>query len=63
MALGKNLLANVGEAREEGSVLGVGRLRGGEGTAAQSSVLVWETPWTEEPGRVHRVGLQRVGHD
>ena len=64
MALvGRNLLANAGEAREEGSVLGLGRLLGGEGTAAHSSVLVWETPWTEEPGRVQREGLQRVGHD
>ena len=29
-----------------------------------SSILVWKTPWTEEPGRLHTsMGLQRVGHD
>ena len=27
-----------------------------------SSVLAWEIPWTEEPGRLQSVGSQRVGH-
>ena len=27
--------------------------------ATPSSVLAWETPWTEEPGRVQSVGLQK----
>ena len=34
-----------------------------EEMAAHSSNLVWEIPWTEEPGRLQSVGLQRVGHD
>ena len=28
-----------------------------------SSILAWEIPWTEEPGRLQSTGLQRVGRD
>ena len=28
-----------------------------------SSILVWRIPWTEEPGGLQFVELQRVGHD
>ena len=28
-----------------------------------SSTLAWKIPWTEEPGRLRSMGLQRVGHD
>ena len=31
--------------------------------ATHSSILVWKIPWTEEPGRLQWMGLQRVGHD
>ena len=31
--------------------------------ATHSSILAWKTPWTEEPGRLQSVGLQRVRHD
>ena len=31
--------------------------------ATHSSILAWETPWTEEPGGLQFMGLQRVGHD
>ena len=34
----------------------------GRGNATYSSILVWEIPWTEEPGRLQSVGLQRVRH-
>ena len=34
-----------------------------EETAAPSSVLVWEIPWTEELGGLQSMGSQRVGHD
>ena len=27
--------------------------------AAHSSVLAWEIPWTEEPGRLQSMGLQK----
>ena len=26
------------------------------------SILVWKTPWTEEPGGRQSMGSQRVGH-
>ena len=28
-----------------------------------SSILAWRIPWTEDPGRLKSMGLQRVGHD
>ena len=34
-----------------------------EGTSTHSSILAWRIPWTEEPGRLQSIGLQRVGHD
>ena len=30
-----------------------------EGMAAHSSILAWRIPWTEEPGRLWSIGLQR----
>ena len=34
-----------------------------KGMATHSSVLAQRIPWTEEPGRLQSMGLQRVGHD
>ena len=34
-----------------------------EGMATHSSILVCRIPWTEEPGELQSVGLQRVRHD
>ena len=31
--------------------------------ATHSSVLPWKIPWTQEPGRLQSMGLQRVGQD
>ena len=31
--------------------------------AIHSSILAWRIPWTEEPGRLQSMELQRVGHD
>ena len=31
--------------------------------ATHFTILVWEIPWTEEPGELQPMGLQRVGHD
>ena len=28
-----------------------------------TSTLAWRIPWTEEPGRLQSMGLQRVGYD
>ena len=53
----KNLPANVGDAS---LIPGLGRKR--EEMATHSSILAWESPWTEEPGRESR-RLKRVRHD
>ena len=34
-----------------------------KGMATHSSILAWEIPWTEEPGELQSMGLQRVNHD
>ena len=34
-----------------------------KGKATHSSILAWNIPWTEEPGGLLSMGLQRVGHD
>ena len=31
--------------------------------ATQSSMLAWEIPWTEEPGRLQSMRVARVRHD
>ena len=31
--------------------------------ATHCSILAWKIPWTEEPGRLQFLGLQRIGHD
>ena len=33
-----------------------------KGMATHSSIIAWRIPWTEEPGGLQSVGLQRVGH-
>ena len=34
-----------------------------KGRATHSVILAWRKTWTEEPGRLMSMGLQRVGHD
>ena len=31
--------------------------------ATHASILAWEIPWTEEPGGLQSMGLQRVRHN
>ena len=31
--------------------------------ATHSSTLAWKIPWTEEPGRLQSMGLQRIRHN
>ena len=35
----------------------------GEGNGNPFSMLAWEIPWTEGPGRLPSMGSQRAGHD
>ena len=34
-----------------------------EGMETHSSILAWRIPWTEEPGGLQSIVLQRVRHD
>ena len=34
-----------------------------EGMATHPSILAWRMPWTEEPGGLQSMGLQRVRHN
>jgi len=34
-----------------------------KGMATHSSILAWRILWTEEPGGLQSIGLQRVGHN
>ena len=53
--------ANAGGKADVGLIPGLGISSGGGNT--HSSILAWEIPWTEEPGRLQFMVLQRVGHD
>ena len=58
----KNLLATAGDIKDMGSIPGSGRSPGG-GNVTHSSILAWRIPWTEKPGGLQSMGLQRIGHD
>ena len=34
-----------------------------KGMATYSSILAWRISWTEEPGKLQTMDLQRVGYD
>ena len=34
-----------------------------KGMATHSNILVWRIPWTEEPGKLQSMGLERVTHN
>jgi len=58
-AVVKNLPANAGDA---GSIPGSERSPG-VGNGNHSSIFAWEILWTEEPGRLQSMRLQKVRHD
>ena len=43
--------------------LWVGKIPWENEIATHSSILAWEIPWTEEPGGLQSMGLQRIRHD
>ena len=57
----KNTPAYAGDVKDAGSIPGLGRSFGKGNT--HSSILAWRIPWTEEPGELQSMGLQRAGHD
>ena len=44
------------------SIPGSGKSHGG-GNEISASTLAWKIPWTEEPGGLQSMGLQRVRQD
>ena len=51
-------------AMQETQVQSLGREEPLEkGIITHSGILAWRIPWTEEPGRLQAMGLQRVRHD
>ena len=56
----KNLHAS---AEVMGLIPGMGRSSGEKKMVTHSSILVWDIPWTEEPGELQSMGSQRVGHN
>ena len=61
-ARGEELDCTAGDTRDAGSILGQEDPLE-EGMATHSSSLAWTIPWTEEPGGLQSIGLQRVGHN
>ena len=64
----KNSLVNAGDIRDsdhdQTHVRSLGQKDPLEkGMASHSSILAWSILWTEEPGRLWFMGLQRVGQD
>ena len=53
----KNLPANAGDIRDAAPIPGSGRSPG-EGHGTHSSIIAWEIPRTEEPGRLQSIGSQ-----
>ena len=57
----KNPQVSGEDTRDVGSIPGLGRSPKEE-MATHSSILSWKIPWTEEPGGLQSMGLQRVQH-
>ena len=58
----KNPPVNEGDIRDAVSIPGLGRAPEKE-MATHSSILAWRIPWTEEPGGLQSMRLQRLRHD
>ena len=54
--------ATAGDTEDMGSIPGLGRALEQEMETC-SSILALEIPWTEEPGSLQFMGLQRVGYN
>ena len=58
----KSLPVNAGATGDSGSVSGLGRAPG-EGNSNPLQYSCRKTPWTEKPGGLQSMRLQRVGQD
>ena len=61
-AMVKNPLASAGDTRAVVLIPGWGRSPG-EGSGNPLPLLAWRIAWTEEPGGLQSMRLQRVGHN
>ena len=59
----KNLPASAGDVRDASSIPGSERSPGGGHGNPLQLFLPGESPWTEEPGSLQSMGLQRFGHN
>ena len=60
-SVGKESICSAGD-RDTGPIPWLGRSLEKE-MAIHSSILAWKIPWTEEPGGLQSMGVQRVGHN
>ena len=58
----KNLPASSGDTGDVDLIPGLVRSLE-EQLSSHSSIPAWRIPWTEEPGGLQSMGLQRGGHD
>jgi len=59
---GKEATCSVGAAEDISSIL-ASEDSLEKGMATHSSILAWRIPWTEEPGGLWSMRLQRLRHD
>ena len=62
VALVQNPAANTEDTGDMGLIPGLGRSPG-RGNGSPLHILAWRIQWTEEPGGLQSMGLQRVGQD
>ena len=58
----KNTPTNAGDIRDMGLILGQDDPLE-KGMVTHFSILAWTIPWTEEPGGLQSMGLQRTRYD
>ena len=56
----KNLPADIGDTKDAGLILGLGRSHRADPT--HSNILAWKISWTEEPGGLQFIGLDMTEH-
>ena len=56
----KNLPANAGDVKIHRFDSWVGKIPWRTAWQPHSSILAWRIPWTEEPGGLQSIGLQRL---
>ena len=58
-SVGKECACNAGDTGDKGLIPGFGKIP----WRRKWQYSAWKIPWTEEPGRLQSMGLERVRHD